>query len=135
MKIVITTQTEENYAFHSWDGEGECPQHWKQKGGSEFIVEDYEFHDSDTLALDAETLSNLISFSNDACRVFVSFWQLEDDNYVPAFEREQLEHEGLVTHFEPCITLNGLIKQKTLNSNGEIVYSIEDLNAVNKKFA
>ena len=38
MKIVVQTQFSENYAAHDWDGAGECPQRWKQKGGSTFIV-------------------------------------------------------------------------------------------------
>ena len=35
-RVVITTQVYENYGAHCWDGEGECPQHWKAKGGSEY---------------------------------------------------------------------------------------------------
>jgi len=40
MKIVIYTQVRENYGAHDWDGEGQCPQHWKCKGGNTFIVPD-----------------------------------------------------------------------------------------------
>lgn len=36
--IVVKTQYVENYGAHSWDGKGECPQHWKFKGGSDFWV-------------------------------------------------------------------------------------------------
>jgi hypothetical protein len=39
MKIVFFTQYRENYDAHDWDGEGECPQHWKCKGGSTYVVE------------------------------------------------------------------------------------------------
>ena len=35
-RLVITTQVYENYGAHNWDGEGECPQYWKAKGGSEY---------------------------------------------------------------------------------------------------
>ena len=38
MKLVITTQIHENYGAHAWDGEGECPQHWKAKGGENYVV-------------------------------------------------------------------------------------------------
>lgn len=38
MKLVITTQTRENYGAHDWDGQGECPQYWKYKGGCLYIV-------------------------------------------------------------------------------------------------
>ena len=39
MKAIIQTQHMENYGAHDWDGEGECPQRWKPKGGSTYIVD------------------------------------------------------------------------------------------------
>lgn len=39
MKAIIYTQYMENYGAHDWDGQGECPQRWKYKGGECFIVE------------------------------------------------------------------------------------------------
>ena len=39
-KLLITTQVYENYGSHDWDGEGECPQYWKAKGGSDYVVLD-----------------------------------------------------------------------------------------------
>lgn len=36
----IFTQIIENYGAHDWDGEGECPQYWKKKGGNTFILTD-----------------------------------------------------------------------------------------------
>jgi hypothetical protein len=38
MKVIIQTQTYENYGAHDWDGKGACPQHWKPKGGDTFII-------------------------------------------------------------------------------------------------
>lgn len=35
-RIVLRTQCYENYGAHCWDGTGECPQHWKAKGGNEY---------------------------------------------------------------------------------------------------
>ena len=37
-KLLITTQVYENYGAHDWDGEGQCPQYWKAKGGSDYVV-------------------------------------------------------------------------------------------------
>ena len=37
MKAIIQTQHMENYGAHDWDGEGECPQYWKPKGGNTYI--------------------------------------------------------------------------------------------------
>lgn len=36
--VVISTQYRENYGAHDWDGRGECPQHWKSKGGDTYFV-------------------------------------------------------------------------------------------------
>ena len=37
MKLHIQTQVYENYGAHDWDGEGQCPQYWKAKGGNDYI--------------------------------------------------------------------------------------------------
>lgn len=39
MKIVFITQLRENYGAHNWNGEGECPQYWKCKGGETYVLE------------------------------------------------------------------------------------------------
>ena len=39
MIIVIHTQHRENYGAHDWNGEGECPQYWKFKGGNTYIFD------------------------------------------------------------------------------------------------
>ena len=36
----IFTQIHENYGAHDWDGNGECPNYWKAKGGTTYILED-----------------------------------------------------------------------------------------------
>jgi hypothetical protein len=39
MKAVVQTQIRENYGAHDWDGQGECPQYWKFKGGNTYIFD------------------------------------------------------------------------------------------------
>lgn len=39
---IATYQYFENYGAHAWDGEGECPQYWKAKGGHEEIVDSHD---------------------------------------------------------------------------------------------
>ena len=34
----IFTQIHENYGAHDWDGKGECPNRWKAKGGTTYIL-------------------------------------------------------------------------------------------------
>ena len=36
--VVIATQFRENYGAHDWDGQGQCPQRWKSKGGDTYFV-------------------------------------------------------------------------------------------------
>jgi len=38
IKCVIRVQYKENYGAHCWDGEGECPQAWKNKGGETLVI-------------------------------------------------------------------------------------------------
>lgn len=37
MKAVLSTQCSENYGAHDWSGKGDCPQHWKMKGGNTYV--------------------------------------------------------------------------------------------------
>ena len=63
MKIVIQTQCSENYGAHDWDGQGQCPQHWKMKGGNTYFV-DCTLAEAQDGAYWSE-LSELINQSND----------------------------------------------------------------------
>ena len=38
MAHLVSTQIHENYGAHDWDGTGECPSHWKAKGGEDYII-------------------------------------------------------------------------------------------------
>ena len=42
MKLLISTQVYENYGAHDWDGTGECPQYWKAKGGSDYVIKRFK---------------------------------------------------------------------------------------------
>ena len=37
--IIVQTQHRENYGAHDWDGIGECPQYWKNKGGETYVLD------------------------------------------------------------------------------------------------
>ena len=39
--LVFYTQYRENYGAHDWDGVGDCPQYWKNKGGDAYILRGY----------------------------------------------------------------------------------------------
>lgn len=84
MKLVIYTQFMENYGAHEWDGKGQCPQYWKVKGGSAYVVENLSPKQVQA-ALDSgcPTLCGLLKVDNDFIREWViSIISLDDDETV-----------------------------------------------------
>ena len=84
MKLVITTQHKENYGAHDWDGKGECPQYWKFKGGSTYVVE--VLTDSEVARINRDgipTLTKLIEESNDYFVEYILGWDIVEDNETP----------------------------------------------------
>lgn len=99
MKLMITTQVQENYGAHDWDGEGECPQYWKFKGGSDY------FYKLGSVARSEEALAELIHVlrkqietSNEGFREYIIGWSVESDDYLTDYEQSQLEYEGEVIY-------------------------------------
>ena len=78
MKIVVSTQFRENYGAHDWDGQGECPQYWKCKGGSTYVL-----HDVDVAgAMGGATfdlVSDVVASSDDYSEEYVVNMVLVDD--------------------------------------------------------
>ena len=97
MKLLITTQVYENYGAHDWDGKGECPQYWKAKGGSDYVVKKFKGGSTDaTLAVMA--LRSQIESDNDHFRETVIDFRLVKDDYLTEFEQSQLDYEGKITY-------------------------------------
>ena len=109
MQLLITTQTQENYGAHDWDGEGACPQYWKFKGG-----QDYKY-DLGSVARNAEALAELVEAlrvqieeDNDYYRNHIIGWEVVSDDYLTDFEQSQLEYEGSITYPATRLTLEEL---------------------------
>ena len=106
MKLHIWTQDYENYGAHDWDGEGECPQYWKAKGGEEFFIvnfkggEDFfvpKFKGGEPEATEAVmALRSQIEENSQYFRREVMGWELVADNYMTDFEKSQFEYEGQI---------------------------------------
>ena len=94
MKLLITTQVYENYGAHDWDGKGECPQYWKAKGGSDYVVK--QFKGDPTTAVMA--LRDQIEESNEGYRESIIDFRLVADDYLTEFEQSQLDYEGKITY-------------------------------------
>jgi hypothetical protein len=96
-KLLITTQTQENYGAHDWDGEGACPQYWKFKGGSDYVIKKFKGGSADaTMAIMA--LRSQIECDNDHFREHIIDFRIVADNYLTEFEQSQLDYEGKVTY-------------------------------------
>ena len=114
MKLVIITQVRENYGAHDWNGVGNVPHYWKNKGGSEYILEDLEhylspnddFFDKKVRMIVESMLPNIESISDYMTETIINF-AIEDDDYMSQFEQSQLEYEGFIRFYEPRIDIDG----------------------------
>ena len=110
-KLVVRTQYMENYGAHDWDGEGQCPQYWKFKGGSEYMVEgvplniDYE----EVIAM----LGQEVAWDEVGSRSYVIDWSIEADDYMSQFEKDQLEWDGKVMFKEPRVSYDDVVARYT----------------------
>ena len=96
-KLLITTQVYENYAAHTWDGQGECPQYWKAKGGNDYVVR--KFRGGANGATQAVmALRSQIEEDNDHYRETIIDFRLVKDDYLTEFEQSQLDYEGKITY-------------------------------------
>lgn len=95
MNIVISTQVEENYGAHAWDGKGECPQYWKMKGGSEYVVpltlEQAQQGAAKLGALVNKVAGQHINKDNDYYREYIIDWELVDDKELTPMEKMYAE--------------------------------------------
>mgnify|MGYP001422721775 FL=1 len=73
-KLVIHTQYKENYGAHDWDGKGECPQYWKFKGGTTYVVPN--FKDFNNVESVIKSLKALITYSNDGSKEYILEWSI-----------------------------------------------------------
>ena len=96
-KLHIWTQDYENYGAHDWNGEGDCPQYWKAKGGEDYIIPKFKGGAEDaTYAV--MCLRDKIEEDNEYFRRSVIGWKIVDDKYMTAFEKDQMEYDGKITY-------------------------------------
>jgi len=94
-KLLITTQVYENYGAHDWNGEGECPQYWKPKGGSDYVVKNINVNKI------TETVMGVrgqIEQDNDAFRESIIDFEVVADDALTEFEQSQLNYEGVIRY-------------------------------------
>ena len=110
MMLVIDTQYMENYGAHDWDGQGECPQYWKAKGGSEYKVTGIPKNVDVDLVI--RMLGQEVAWCDNGSSSTVMGTHFEDDDYLSWFERSQKEYDGEVVFAEPEISYTDLCIQE-----------------------
>jgi hypothetical protein len=81
MKLIIDTQYRENYGAHDWDGQGKCPQYWKNKFGDIYVIEGLELKNfSKFEANELEELKKLIEYSSEYSSNFIISYVLKENN-------------------------------------------------------
>ena len=94
-KLLITTQVYENYGAHDWDGQGECPQYWKAKGGSDYVVKKINVNKVTETVMGVRSQ---IEQDNHAFRETIIDWSIVADNALTEFEQSQLDYEGVIRY-------------------------------------
>jgi len=106
MQLLITTQTQENYGAHDWDGEGACPQYWKFKGGQDYKYDLGAYGRSQEAITElVMTLRGQIEEDNPYFRNHIIGWEVVADDYLTEFEQSQLEYEGRIAYPATVLTL------------------------------
>ena len=97
MKLLITTQVQENYGAHDWDGKGACPQYWKFKGGNDYVVPNF-VGGNEAIGPILDRVRGSFESDNEYFREYVIGTEIVADDYLTEFERSQLDYEGRITY-------------------------------------
>jgi len=95
MKLLITTQIWENYAWREDGTIGTgADAYWKPKGGGDYVVKNFTDFDKTTGIVVA--LRSQVEIDNDYFREHILDWEVVPDDYLTEFERSQLEFDGSI---------------------------------------
>ena len=99
MQLLITTQIQENYAAHDWDGEGTCPQYWKFKGGNDYkYALGFQLRNAEAIAELVEYFRPRIEEDNEYYKEHIIGFSVVSDDYLTEFEQSQLDYEGRIAY-------------------------------------
>jgi hypothetical protein len=84
----------ENYGAHDWDGEGECPQYWKMKGGEDYFI--LNVNETEVDAAIAQVRGD-IEWNDIGSRQYIIGYGLVANDFMTEFEVSQLEYDGKIT--------------------------------------
>ena len=95
-KLLIQTQVMENYGAHDWNGEGECPQYWKAKGGNDYVVKNVD--ECDMVDVIVDRVRGQIECDNEGFREYIVSYSIVADDFLTEFEQSQLRWEGRIMY-------------------------------------
>ena len=99
MKLHITCQYMENYGAHDWDGQGECPQHWKFKGGEDYFYPLGQFQpNAEHIEELVEYFRKEVEWNDVGSRQYIVGYGIVEDSFMTEFEKSQLEYEGVIQY-------------------------------------
>ena len=96
MKLMITTQIQENYGAHDWDGTGACPQYWKFKGGMDYFVPMGKSVSDSKVTEMVMVVRGDIESNHPMYEEYILGWEVVADDYMTDFEKSQLDFEGFI---------------------------------------
>ena len=97
MKLLITTQVYENYAWREDGSIGKGDDaYWKAKGGDEYVLRGIKTAQEATTAVMA--LREEIERADDYVVETIIDYQLVGDDYLTEYERSQLEFDGKILY-------------------------------------
>jgi hypothetical protein len=85
----------ENYGAHDWDGQGECPQRWKMKGGEDYFILNVDHTEADAAV--AQVRGD-IEWSDHGSRQYIIGYGIVADDFMTEFEISQLEYDGRIAY-------------------------------------
>ena len=100
-KLLISTQVHENYGAHDWDGQGVCPQYWKAKGGTDYVVKKININKATETVM---ALRGQIEADSEYYREVILDWEIVADDFLTEFEQSQLQYEGKITYPAKVLT-------------------------------
>ena len=104
-KLLIQTQVHENYGAHDWDGEGECPQYWKAKGGSDYVLPNLTALQFTSIKAVVGALKPQVEANDHYWRESVIHWEVLADDQPTPWEADQIRWEGRVVFPAKVLTL------------------------------
>jgi hypothetical protein len=106
MKLYIQTQYKENYGAHNWDGEGECPQRWKFKGGIDYMIPlPYDMPSKGLIQMITELAAAHVERKNYYCEEYVVSAEVVPDDFLTWMEKAQFRWDGRIDDRAKTLTL------------------------------